>query len=101
LKLSNELSYEEEKQMSVTSATRTAQRRRRMFTYLWIAALAALTISLIYWELTAILYILATVGVTVLLLVVAAADLKHSEGMVGDNPPLDRSGVKGPASRLT
>ncbi|MCU1263730.1 MAG: hypothetical protein JWM21_48 [Acidobacteria bacterium] len=87
--------------MSVTSATRTAQRRRRMFTYLWIAGLAALTISLIYWELTAILYILATVGVTVLLLVVATTDLKHSEAMVSDSAPLDRAGVKSSASRRT
>ena len=67
--------------MSATSVTRTAQRRRRMITYLWILALAALTISLIYWEQTALLYILATVGVTVLLVVVAKSDLKHSEGM--------------------
>ena len=50
-----------------------------MITYLWIAALTALTISLIYWELTAILYILATVGVTVLLVVVATTDLAHGE----------------------
>ncbi len=81
--------------MSSNSAIRTAQRRRRMMTYLWIVALAVLTISLIYWELTAILYILATVGVTVLLLVVAKSDLKHSESMVTDNPAIDQKGPSG------
>ena len=76
--------------MSSNSAIRTAQRRRRVITYLWIAGLAALTISLIYWELTALLYILATLGVTVLLLVVAKADLKHSESMSTDGAAIDR-----------
>jgi hypothetical protein len=42
-------------------------------------ALAAITISLIYWEQTAILYILATLGVTVLLVVVAMSDLGRAE----------------------
>jgi len=61
------------------TAVRTARRRRRMITYLWIIGLAVLTISLIYWELTALLYILATIGVTVLLVVVAVSDLAHAE----------------------
>ena len=65
--------------MSATAVTRTARRRRRMITYLWILGLTVLTVSLIYWELTALLYILATVGVTVLLVVVAVADLAHGE----------------------
>jgi hypothetical protein len=81
--------------MSSNSAIRTAQRRRRMITYLWIVGLAALTISLIYWELTALLYILATLGVTVLLLVVAKADLKHSESMSTDTAAIDRKGSSG------
>ena len=65
--------------MSARMISRNARRRRRIFTYLWIFALAALTISLIYWELTAILYILATLGVTVLLIVVATSDLARAE----------------------
>lgn len=84
--------------MSSTSAIRTAQRRRRLITYFWILALAVLTISLIYWELTALLYILATVGVTVLLVVVAKSDLKHSEGMLTDSSSIDRSSSKGTSS---
>jgi uncharacterized membrane protein YhaH (DUF805 family) len=67
--------------MSVTNAARLARRKRRMITYGWIAALALITISLIYWEQSAILYILATVGVTILLVVVALADLAHANTM--------------------
>ncbi len=85
--------------MSSNSVIRAAQRRRRMFTYLWIFALAVITISLIYWELTAILYILATVGVTVLLLVVAMTDLKHSELMASEGTVPERSGVSASSSR--
>jgi hypothetical protein len=62
-----------------SAAIRAAQRRRRMFTYLWILALAISTISLIYWEQTALLYILATLGVTILLVVVGVSDLAHAE----------------------
>jgi len=54
-------------------------KRSRGFTYLWIAALAVLTFLLIYFEQTSLLYILATLGVTVLLVIVATADLGQSE----------------------
>jgi peptidoglycan/LPS O-acetylase OafA/YrhL len=65
--------------MSARIITQRARRRRRLITYLWIAALAAITISLIYYEQTAILYVLATLGVTALLVIVASADLAHAE----------------------
>lgn len=45
-------------------------------TLVWVAALAALVIGLIRWEQTALLYVLATLGVTALLFVVAFADLE-------------------------
>lgn len=54
-------------------------RRARSFTYLWILALAVSVFLLIYFEQTSLLYILATLGVTVLLVVVALADLGSSE----------------------
>jgi hypothetical protein len=53
-------------------------KRRRGFTYLWIAALAALVFLVIYFEQTALLYVLATLGVTALLFVVAVADIGHA-----------------------
>jgi hypothetical protein len=57
-------------------------KRRRGFTYLWIACLAAVVFTLIYKELTEVLYILATVGVTALLVVVAAADIGHASSPI-------------------
>ena len=57
----------------------TSRRNRRVFTFAWIAALTILTIFLIYREMTAVLYILATLGVTAILIVVALTDLAHAE----------------------
>ena len=57
------------------------RRRRKLITALWALGLTVLVIVLIYLEQTAILYILCTVGVAVLLLVVAFSDLAHD-----DNP---------------
>ena len=55
------------------------RRRRKMITLLWALGLAAVVITLIVLEKTAILYILCTVGVTVLLVIVAVADLAHGD----------------------
>ena len=60
------------------------RRRRKLITFLWALALTVVTIVLIYKEQTAILYILATLGVTALLLVVAFSDLRHVDSV--DNP---------------
>ena len=54
-------------------------KKRRGFTYLWIAGLGIAIFLLIYLEQTALLYILATLGVTVLLVIVALADLGRGE----------------------
>ena len=70
-------------------------RRRRTITYLWIAALAIITIALIYWEMTAVLYILATLSVTALLVVVAAADLTGAERQVTDVATADDAAAIG------
>ena len=48
-------------------------------TYLWIFGMALVVFLLIYFEQTALLYIFSTLGVTVLLVIVAAADLGRSE----------------------
>lgn len=60
------------------------RRRRKMVTILWFAAISILTIALIYWELTAVLYILATLGVTGLLAVVAFSDLGPATNTSGE-----------------
>jgi len=57
----------------------TKTRNRRGLTYLWIAGLALIIFLLIYFEQTAILYVFSTLAVTVLLVIVATADLGHSE----------------------
>ena len=62
----------------------TDRRRRKMITVLWSALLATGTIILIYKEMSALLYILATVGVTALLVVVALAQLGPSDGASGE-----------------
>jgi hypothetical protein len=56
-----------------------------MLTILWTSVLGIGTIILIYKEMTALLYILATIGVTALLVIVAMADLAHSESLTNDS----------------
>jgi hypothetical protein len=71
------------------------RRRRKMITILWTAGLAIGTIILIYKEMTAVLYILATLGVTALLLIVAKADLSHAEKLTNDGRRNDDSAAIG------
>ena len=59
------------------------RRRRKTITLVWALALAAVVIALIYFEKTAILYILCTLGVTALLIVVAFSDLGESSDAAG------------------
>jgi heme O synthase-like polyprenyltransferase len=75
------------------------RRRRKMITVLWTAVLAIGTIILIYKEMTALLYILATLGVTALLLAVAIADLSHSEKLT--NAPRGNADSATPGSGTT
>ena len=58
-----------------------ARRRRRLITYGWVSGMALVIIILIYKEQTALLYILATLGVTALLAVVAFANLHRGEAL--------------------
>ncbi len=54
-------------------------KKRRVFTYAWIFGFAIVIFLLIYFQQTALLYVLATIGVTTLLVIVAASDLGRSE----------------------
>ena len=58
---------------------RTITKKNRTLTYLWIFGLALLVGLLIYFDQIAILYVFSTLGVTALLVIVATADLGHSE----------------------
>ncbi|HZE73405.1 MAG TPA: hypothetical protein VE135_28170 [Pyrinomonadaceae bacterium] len=65
----------------------SGRRRRKTFTYVWMGLLSLGVIALIYWEQTALLYILATLGVTALLVVVALADLSGEKASDDATPP--------------
>jgi len=60
--------------------------------------LAVLTFLLIYFEQTSLLYILATLGVTILLVVVALADLGQSE-LSSDTTQVSNLSAPGAKSR--
>jgi hypothetical protein len=65
----------------MTRKTLAADRRRRkMMTFLWAGLVALAVIILMYKEQTAILYILCTLGVAVLMIIVAFSDLAHEDG---------------------
>ncbi|MFN2514674.1 MAG: hypothetical protein ABR556_00535 [Pyrinomonadaceae bacterium] len=81
--------------MKRTTNPASDRRRRKMFTVLWTALLAIGTIVMIYREMTALLYILATVGVTALLVVVAMSDLAHDEIVSTPSPRIDDSAAIG------
>ena len=72
-------------------------KRSRGFTYLWIFGLAVLIFLLIYFEQTSLLYILATLGVTILLVIVALADLGQSE--LSTDPNAQMPAATSPAAR--
>lgn len=55
------------------------RRRRKLITTLWALGLLVLVIALIYFERSAILYILCTLSVCVLLMIVAFSDLAHTD----------------------
>jgi len=71
------------------------RRKRKMMTILWTALLALGTIILLYKEMTALLYILATLGVTALLLAVAMADLSTAGNLTTDTKGADDSAAIG------
>lgn len=58
---------------------RTKPKKNRALTILWISGLALLVGLLIWFDQIAILYVFSTLGVTALLVIVATADLGHSE----------------------
>jgi hypothetical protein len=66
-----------------------------MVTFLWVLAVSALVITLLVLEQTAVLYVLATLGVTVLLLIVANADLSGARRNMSEPAPADDAAALG------
>ena len=79
--------------MKRTRSLATDQRRRKLITVLWTGLLAIGIIILIYREMTAVLYILATLGVTALLIVVGLSDLAHSDNSSNDSTINDSAAI--------
>ncbi|HSE19790.1 MAG TPA: hypothetical protein VLB46_22205 [Pyrinomonadaceae bacterium] len=62
------------------------RRRRKLITALWALGVTLGVVLLIYFERTAILYILCTVSIAVLLLIVAFSDLAHDQKDLAQAP---------------
>ncbi len=74
------------------------RRRRKLITVLWALGVSLAVILMIYFEQTAILYIVCTLGVTALLVIVAFSDLKHEDA---HNPQVGQTGdAAGVAGRV-
>ena len=63
------------------------RKRRRRITYLWVFIVAVIIITLVETGQEALLYVLATVSVTVLLVIVARADLNNTRRTAIESPP--------------
>jgi peptidoglycan/LPS O-acetylase OafA/YrhL len=81
--------------MSRRVATAQARKSRRKITLLWVGAMAAIIITLLVLEQTALLYVLATVGLTVLLVIVAMADLSGAHKTPSEPAPADDAAAIG------
>ena len=65
------------------------RKRRRRMTVLWSAVVAAIVITLLMMGRIELLYLLSTLSVTVLLIIVARADLGDSRRTTNEPAPLD------------
>ncbi|HEX8143218.1 MAG TPA: hypothetical protein VF553_11525 [Pyrinomonadaceae bacterium] len=81
--------------MSRNVSTAQGRKNRRKITYLWVAALVIVIVTLLALEQTALLYVLATVGLTILLVIVAMADLSGSQRSMGEAVPADDAAALG------
>jgi peptidoglycan/LPS O-acetylase OafA/YrhL len=78
----------------------TKNKKRPWLTYAWIFGLAALVFVLIYKEWTEYLYVLATLGVTALLIIVATADLGVGDASTGSALPDAQGASSGVSSSV-
>ena len=70
--------------MSARTSVAQERRRRKLKSLLWMVLATAVVVFLIYKQMSAVLYIVSTLGVTALLIAVAVSDLAHSETASGD-----------------
>lgn len=79
--------------MARTTGNKVAGGRKsnRRTTFIWIAASTAIIVGLIWTEQVALLYVLATLSVTALLMIVAMADLGGARRQLTEPAPNDDS----------
>ena len=78
-----------------TATAGGARRSSSRTTFIWIGAAAVAIIALIWTEQVALLYVLATLSVTALLLIVAMADLGGAPRPLTESAPNDDSAAVG------
>lgn len=78
-----------------TATAAGARKGGRRITLLWIAVAAAIIVGLIWNEQVALLYVLATLSVTALLLIVAMADLGGARRPLTEPAPNDDAAAAG------
>jgi hypothetical protein len=87
--------------MSRNYTNSEAKKRRRMISIAWGAGVTLMIIGLMIYQQTEILYVLSTVSVTVLLVLVAKADLHGKDsGTATVTEPALASGAQIPADVL-
>jgi hypothetical protein len=67
----------------------------RAVTWLWIIGVSLIVFALLYWEQVALLYVLATLGVSGLLVVVGLSDLSHARKNAAILSEIDDSAALG------
>lgn len=75
-------------------------RRRGRGGFVWLLGATAAVTAMLYWEQTALLYVLSTLAVCMLLLVVAFSELEGGDGELNQPPPEASRGGR-PAGSLT
>lgn len=76
---------------TTTAAAGGGRKNKRRTTFIWIAATTVIIVALIWTEQVALLYVLATLSVTALLLIVAMADLGGAQRPLTQPAPNDDS----------
>jgi hypothetical protein len=69
----------------------TKRRSWRRSTYIWMLSALAAVSALLYWEQTALLYVLSTLAMCILLIVVAFSDLEGRDSELNKQVDSDRT----------
>jgi len=75
----------------MSQMVKTKRRRMRTKTFIWMLSVLAAVAALLYWEQTALLFVISTLAVCILLLVVAFADLEGKDRALYKQAESDRA----------